>query len=443
MRNFFTIALCILCLNMVFSQTINTQYKRYERNGFTDTFRLAADWNLFLDKNRCLDTFQTEYRNLLSYSSSEKFYRSASRKYDDKKRVIEVVNKRTFVTTKLITNELIDQSTTIDRDKIFYAPISPKYDSIVNELYDTITKKWSYNKHSLPKRRGFGNDTVVEPNHMYIVDEFGYRSLDVYKLNGKTTDSTGYVLDSKGRFLSYVFYSVGYVKTDPLKLVVGNYVSYEGDNVVKELSLGLTDKDTSRTVTDYKYTNGVLSSKEIYTESIPFGGKPVMQSRTRTLFTKYNNAKRCLEAVTEKGSITNNTWSTVNISYKTYFQDTLVKTENVIGYTNNQLNGIDIQHILEYDACTSVQSSTDDVNKGVDFTLAPNPSTGYFNIAIDEKNTQTDMTVSVYNIQGGEVFRTKLTSESTAIDLSNLSRGFYLVKVADKSRFTVKKLVLN
>jgi Secretion system C-terminal sorting domain len=96
-----------------------------------------------------------------------------------------------------------------------------------------------------------------------------------------------------------------------------------------------------------------------------------------------------------------------------------------------------------YAYCTPTVSDVKEVVGSVDFNISPNPTTGYFNLSISEEARQSGASVSVYNIQGGEVFKTKLTSESTAIDLSNLSKGFYLVKVADKTHSSVKKLVLN
>jgi hypothetical protein len=83
------------------------------------------------------------------------------------------------------------------------------------------------------------------------------------------------------------------------------------------------------------------------------------------------------------------------------------------------------------------------LNNCIDFSLSPNPTTGTFNFTLSDEAVQAGASVRVYNIQGSDVYNSKITSTSTAVDISHLSKGFYLVKVADKTHFTVKKLVLN
>jgi Secretion system C-terminal sorting domain len=448
MRKLFTLLLSTMCLSMATSQNYNTAVRTYKKEGLRDTFRLTNEYLNFYDKKTCLDTARTEFDQRVLPSSTnvvETKYKRTSKKYDDKKRVSEINRSYTLTNIDKSTGKLQYKESKIDKDKIFYTPANIKYDSIANEVYDTVTQKWVYTKYFLPKKSGFGNDTIRSGSTITVIDDKGRFILGYTVVNGKATDSTRIKYDNLDRFISYEYFW-----THPVTLKFGILTSYsekyEGFKLMQKLNIDVESNfDTTRTYTNYTYTNDILDLEERYKEIKTKAGILDYKERDRSRYTKYNSAKKCTEKVNEfsYGPSTSAVWTIGSINKMAYYQDTLIKTDSLLGYTNNLLNGIDAITNYEYETCKVIASATEEVNKGVDFTLAPNPSTGYFNIAIEDKNTQMDMQVSVYNIQGGEVFRTKLTSESTAIDLSNLSKGLYLVKVVDKTHFTVKKMVLN
>jgi Secretion system C-terminal sorting domain len=447
MRKFLLILLNVLCLSMAFSQSIIPTIRTYKKGGFKDTFRLTNEYVDFYDKKTCLDTARTEYDQRIMPSTTnevESKFQSFSRKFDDKKRVSEI--NRTFYINRIdkSNGKTLFTNSKIDKDKIFYTPSNIKYDSIANEVFDTVAQKWVFAKYFLRKKGGFGNDTIRSGSNTSVIDNKGRFILGYTQSNGKTVDSTYYKYDNLDRFVSYELFLTNPIN-DKFGLLTSFTIKYDGNKIMQKLgySIDFNNFDTIRNYTNYTYTNDILDLEESYKEVKSKSGSVNYSERTRSRYTKYNVAKKCLEKINEYGSTTGTTWNLIGINKMTYYQDTLIKIDSLFGYLNNQLSGEDAITKFEYDSCTPITSSTSNINQGIDFTLAPNPSTGLFNLSLSEEAMQSGASVSVYNIQGGEVFRTKLTSESTAIDLSNLSKGFYLVKVADKTHSSVKKLVLN
>jgi hypothetical protein len=447
MRKFLLILLNVLCLSMAFSQSFTPTIRTYKKGGFKDTFRLTNEYVDFYDKKNCLDTARTEFEQRIMPGTTnevESKFLKFSWKYDDKKRVTEM--NRSFLINRIdkSNGNLLFINSKVDKDKFFYTPANIKYDSIANEVYDTLAQKWVFNKYFLRKKGGFGNDTFRSGGSTWIIDDKGRTILSYTISNGKTVDSTRHKYDNLDRFISYEYFLTNPLN-DKFSLLTSFILKYDGNKIMQKLnySLDYNNFDTTRYYTNYYYTNDILDLEESIKEVKSKSGSVNYSERTRSRYTKYNSAKKCTEKINEYGSNTGTTWSLTGINKMTYYQDTLIKTDSLFGYLNNQLSAEDAITKFEYDSCTSITSSTSDINQGIDFTLAPNPTTGLFNLSLSEEALQLGASVSVYNIQGGEVFRTRLTSESTAIDLSNLSKGFYLVKVTDKTHFTVKKLVLN
>jgi len=73
------------------------------------------------------------------------------------------------------------------------------------------------------------------------------------------------------------------------------------------------------------------------------------------------------------------------------------------------------------------------------FKMYPNPTNGnriYF-------QTKSDATISVYNILGKLILKTKISQTNNEIDISKLARGIYLVRVTIDNQFITKKLLKN
>ncbi|SFT88242.1 Por secretion system C-terminal sorting domain-containing protein [Lishizhenia tianjinensis] len=80
------------------------------------------------------------------------------------------------------------------------------------------------------------------------------------------------------------------------------------------------------------------------------------------------------------------------------------------------------------------QLSTEEIEeeKAVDFTLYPNPSSGWVNLKTDYEK---DYTVAVYDLGGRELFR---KSNALSLDLANFDAGIYLVSIYDEQHQILK-----
>jgi hypothetical protein len=81
-----------------------------------------------------------------------------------------------------------------------------------------------------------------------------------------------------------------------------------------------------------------------------------------------------------------------------------------------------------------------DITLGNKITIYPNPSDGiyYFNLTEEDADTQ----IQVFNLLGEQVFSNLLLGkQENEIDLSNLAKGCYLVKLSNLENTTTQKLI--
>lgn len=88
----------------------------------------------------------------------------------------------------------------------------------------------------------------------------------------------------------------------------------------------------------------------------------------------------------------------------------------------------------------SLSLSTEAVAKTA-FSIYPNPSTGIVNIDNLEVNGKP-VTIGVFDIQGRLVREAKSSEVHTAIDISDLSKGMYIVKCDSGERSATQKIIL-
>ncbi len=84
----------------------------------------------------------------------------------------------------------------------------------------------------------------------------------------------------------------------------------------------------------------------------------------------------------------------------------------------------------------------DDINYD-EFSIYPNPSKGIFNIVF---NTESDaIKFNVYDVLGKNVYSksNKAYANNYSLNLSNLSRGVYFLKIDRNNKSDTKKLVIN
>jgi hypothetical protein len=74
--------------------------------------------------------------------------------------------------------------------------------------------------------------------------------------------------------------------------------------------------------------------------------------------------------------------------------------------------------------------------------LYPNPNNGRFTIALT--NIGVEATVSVYNVLGSRVYNSSVNNQTDmSVNLPELQKGIYFVKVADKKEQFTKKMIVN
>jgi hypothetical protein len=435
-----------MCLTIAISQNVTKTFREFTRQGLADTFRLKKQNISTYDKKNCVDTFftqLTESERLGSNSKIVQQLRTVNQKFDTQKRLIEDMINTDFFEERTPNSLVFDKTDNRrERRKLIYTASNIKMDTIIKEKYDTLTKTWVLVGKSLIRKPGFGYDTVKVGTTTSIFDNYGNQILDWKRdAKGITTDSivTGY--DNLNRFISVEYYFVN--NLNKLALTYSFKVTFMNDKLMKNTSYGATQNDTIKTVSNFIYnSNGVLESDDFESLQTFVNSSPSL-TKTRNRYTKYNTFKRCLEKESDRWSTTINAWLLTSRNKMTYYKDTLLSRDTLFGINNNALTGNDKVSTYDYEECGTTISATNDINEGIDFTLAPNPTTGIFNLSLSEEAVESSAKVSVYNIQGSEVYNSKITSTATAIDISHLSKGFYLVKVADKAHFTVKKMVLN
>ena len=91
-----------------------------------------------------------------------------------------------------------------------------------------------------------------------------------------------------------------------------------------------------------------------------------------------------------------------------------------------------------YTEASGIVLGTNDVN-AAQVTLVPNPTSGIVKIMTDRA-----MDVQVFDLTGKKVFNQSQVADNTSLNLSNLSKGVYVVVMTDdKGAETVKKLVIK
>jgi len=81
-----------------------------------------------------------------------------------------------------------------------------------------------------------------------------------------------------------------------------------------------------------------------------------------------------------------------------------------------------------------------------DLVIFPNPSKGEVNIQI-QSATNTDVKISLFDIQGRKVFKTSKESNSdlfnTTLDFRKLANGMYLIDIQQGNKKTTKQIIIN
>jgi len=93
---------------------------------------------------------------------------------------------------------------------------------------------------------------------------------------------------------------------------------------------------------------------------------------------------------------------------------------------------------------TDTTLSIEDITLDKKIAIYPNPVTDIVTISF-EKDVMNDIKVSIYNISGQKVYSStpNIVDNKASFDLSNISSGFYLLKVNTKDGFITKEIIIE
>jgi len=87
-------------------------------------------------------------------------------------------------------------------------------------------------------------------------------------------------------------------------------------------------------------------------------------------------------------------------------------------------------------------TSIGEVQNNLKVKIYPNPTTNRFSIDLDETKLKS-ADVMVYDVQGRLVLQTIVTNQKKEVDVSNLTKGIYFVKIYSGNSFVASKLVIE
>lgn len=90
-----------------------------------------------------------------------------------------------------------------------------------------------------------------------------------------------------------------------------------------------------------------------------------------------------------------------------------------------------------------VQNTTGvaDLEKQPVISVYPNPSSGMFQLTINELHESNRYTLEVLNLLGEKVYASGITTTKSNIDLSNTSNGIYFIKISDGHNLITRRVI--
>ena len=112
-------------------------------------------------------------------------------------------------------------------------------------------------------------------------------------------------------------------------------------------------------------------------------------------------------------------------------------------YVNSSATGGNYNTSIGFLYASDTETGIDDLNfNNEDISIFPNPANKIINIEFKSQQIKS-YDAEIYNIQGKLIFMKQYKSNSINIDISDLSKGIYLLKLKDKtgSIIQTKKIV--
>ena len=78
------------------------------------------------------------------------------------------------------------------------------------------------------------------------------------------------------------------------------------------------------------------------------------------------------------------------------------------------------------------------------FMLYPNPTTGKFNMVMDnELWKKNDGNIDICNLLGEKIYQSEMPNHQSEIDISNQPKGIYFIRVEFAEKIFVQKLIVH
>ena len=153
-----------------------------------------------------------------------------------------------------------------------------------------------------------------------------------------------------------------------------------------------------------------------------------------------NNVK--LTSITGIANIDNTTISTLYIIYNSILST--CEVQSICNYIAGEVVAANIFHNAE--GCNSpqqvqeaCQSSVGESNINNSFSITLNPSCD--KIIINSLNFTSNFNLSIFNISGQKMFEKKLTNQETEINIGNIPRGIYIVRIQTGNAIMTKNVI--
>jgi PKD repeat protein len=109
-----------------------------------------------------------------------------------------------------------------------------------------------------------------------------------------------------------------------------------------------------------------------------------------------------------------------------------------VSLTASNANGSDTKtedNYIQVDTLTFIEEN----GNLISLSVFPNPVSDKLYIKLN-KNYQTELSVTIFNLEGRMLFTQKLNNLENEIDMQNLEAGIYILKVFDGKEFKVLKI---
>lgn len=220
-------------------------------------------------------------------------------------------------------------------------------------------------------------------------------------------------------------------------------------------------------ITNQQYVGGIVAYSDVNTSnpinaSSTFGGQELCTnivansvtttaSCTRLVAVFFCSVNNSLNNIVPNGSLTervdvgttgNHIWGNENLE----ISDELMSTSGTTGNKSAYLNGCSGTSwvtggqliALECNASSSVFENGFLSN----IKVIPNPSKGVFEISMEENFSQT-IELKMYDCFGRMISTKKLFDKKTTIDLSDQTKGIYVLKLSSKEGVYIQKMIIN